>query len=74
VHSVSKDSYGTTERLTVWQRSIVVVDELLAVEGNQTLQNTETDATSADGAHNLAFEIESVASDVGDLPITDIYN
>lgn len=55
--------------LTLGQGSVVVVEELLAVEGHQTLEDTVADTTAADGADDLALEVERVAGDVGDDPV-----
>jgi len=49
--------------------SIVVVEELLGVEGLEALENAVADTTSTDGADNLALEIKGVASNIRDLPV-----
>ena len=52
------------------ERSVVVVEELLGVEGLQTLENAVADATSTDGPNDLALHIKGVAGNVRDLPVT----
>lgn len=58
--------------LTFRERSIVVVEELLAVKGNQTLKDTVTDTASTDGTDDLALQVKGVASDFRDLPVTTL--
>ena len=51
------------------QRLVVVVEELLAVEGLQTAEHTLTDTADSDGTDNLALEVELVLSDSSDVPV-----
>ena len=52
------------------EASVVVVEELLAVEGLEALEDAEADASSTDGANDLALKVVRVAGDVRDLPVT----
>ena len=56
----------------VGQRRVVVVEELLAVEGLEALEDAIANATSADGADDLALEVKRVTRDVGDLPVATL--
>ena len=58
--------------LTLRERGVVVVEELLAVEWLQALEDTEADAASTDGTDDLALEVERVARDVRDLPLATL--
>ena len=49
---------------------VVVVEQLLAVEGLQTAQDTLTNTADGDGTDNLALEVVLVLGDSGDVPIT----
>lgn len=48
----------------------VEVQVLLGVERRESLEHTVTDAARADRADDLALEVERVARDLGDLPVT----
>lgn len=48
---------------------VVVVEELLAVEGLQTAQDTLTDTADSDGTDDLALEVELVLGDSGNIPL-----
>ena len=48
---------------------VVVVEELLAVEGLQAAEHTLTDTADSDGTDNLALEVELVLSDSSDVPV-----
>jgi len=48
---------------------VVVVEELLAVEGLQAAEHTLTDAANTDGTNNLVFKIELVLSDSSNVPV-----
>lgn len=52
----------------LWQRSIVVVCELGAVEWLQSLEDTESNSASSECADYLAFEVEGVLGDGSDVP------
>lgn len=58
--------------LTFRERSIVVVEELLAVKGNQTLKDTVTDTASTDGTDDLTLQVKGVAGDFRNLPVTTL--
>jgi hypothetical protein len=49
---------------------VVVVEELLAVEGLEAAEDTLTDTANGDGTDDLALEVELVLSDSGDVPVT----
>jgi hypothetical protein len=49
---------------------VVVVEELLAVEGLETAEDTLTDTADSDGTDDLALEIVLVLGDGGDIPVT----
>lgn len=49
---------------------VVVVEELLAVEGLQAAQDTLTDSADGDGTDDLALEVKLVLGDGGDVPVT----
>ena len=64
------DAAGVDGLLELGRELVVVeVEVLLAVEGLETLENAVADAASADGANDLALDVEGVAGDVGDLPV-----
>ena len=52
------------------QRLVVVVEELLAVEGLQTAEHTLTNTTDGNGTDDLALEVELVLGDGGNVPLT----
>ena len=58
--------------LTLRERSVVVVEELFAVEGKQTLKDTVTNTPSTDGTNDLALQVKGVAGDIRDLPFTTL--
>ena len=62
----------TKRVLTLRESGVVVVEELLAVEGLETLEDTEADAASTDGSDDLALEVEGVARNIGHLPVTTL--
>jgi hypothetical protein len=48
---------------------IVKVEEFLGVEGYETSQDTFTDTADTDGSDDLAFDIERVLGNGGNVPI-----
>ena len=48
----------------------MIIEEIFAIEGHETLQNAVADTSGADGADDLVLEIKRVARDFGDLPVT----
>ena len=52
------------------KRLVVEVEELLAVEGLQTAEDTLADTANGNGTDNLALEIELVLGGLGDVPVT----
>lgn len=50
------------------ERLVVVVEQLLAVEGLEAAQDALADAADADGAHHLALEVVLVPGDLGHVP------
>lgn len=54
------------------QGLVVVVEELLAVEGLETAQDTLTDTADSDSTHDLALEIELVLGSGGNVPVTSL--
>lgn len=54
------------------QRLVVVVEELLAVEGLETAQDTLTDTANSDGTDNLALKVELVLGGSGNVPLTSL--
>jgi hypothetical protein len=52
------------------ERLVVVVQELLAVEGLETAEHTLTDTADGDGTDNLALKVELVLGDGGNVPLT----
>jgi hypothetical protein len=65
IDAAGLDSLGGSS----WQRSVVVVEKLLAVEGHETLEDTVANAASTDGADDLVLQVERVAGDLRDLPV-----
>lgn len=55
---------------TCWKRSIIIVEEFLAIERNKTLENAISNTASSNGANDFAFQIKGVSSNVGHLPVT----
>ena len=51
------------------QGLVIVVEELLAVEGLQAAQDALADAADGDGADDFALEVELVLGDGGDVPL-----
>lgn len=54
------------------QRLVVVVEQLLAVEGLETAQDTLADTADSDGTDNLALEVELVLGSGGDVPLAGL--
>lgn len=52
------------------QRLVVVVEQLLAVEGLQAAEHTLTNAADSDGSDDLALEVVLVLSHGGDVPLS----
>ena len=52
------------------QGLVVEVEELLAVEGLETAEDTLTDAANSDGTDNLVLEVVLVLGNLGDVPVT----
>jgi hypothetical protein len=48
---------------------VVKVEELLGVKGHETSQDTFADSTDSDGSDDLAFEIERVLGNGGNVPV-----
>ena len=55
--------------LTFRERSVVVVEKLLAVERLQSLEDTEANTASTDSADDLALKIVRIARNLGHLPV-----
>lgn len=51
---------------------VVVVEELLAVEGLETTEDTLTDAANSDGTDNLVLEIILLLGTSGHIPVTTL--
>lgn len=49
---------------------VVVVEELLAVEGLQAAEHTLANTADSDGTDNLALQVILVLGDSGDIPVT----
>lgn len=49
---------------------VVEVEQLLAVKGLQSAQDTLTNTANGDGAHDLVLKIVLVLGDLGDVPVT----
>jgi hypothetical protein len=49
-------------------RSVVKVEELLAVKRDESLKNPVADSARSDGADDLALEIKRSSSDLSDVP------
>lgn len=66
-------SFGqsTCVRRPLTRREVGIVEpqKLLAVKALQSLQDPVPDSAAADGADHLAFEVESVASNLGNVPV-----
>ena len=54
------------------QGLVVVVQQLLAVEGLEATQHTLANTADGDGADNLALEIVLVLGSGGDVPVTGL--
>lgn len=48
---------------------VIVVEELLAVEGLETAEDTLTDTADSDGTDDLTLEVELVLGDGSDVPV-----
>lgn len=51
------------------ERLVIVVEELLAVEGSEAAEDTLTDTADGDGTDDLALEVELVLGDSSDIPV-----
>lgn len=51
---------------------VVEVEQLLAVEGLETAQNTLANAANSDGTNNLVLEVVLVLGNGGDVPVTSL--
>lgn len=51
---------------------VVVVEELLAVEGLQSSQNSLTDSADGHGTDDLTLEVVLVLGDLGNVPVTSL--
>ena len=56
--------------LTFGKSSVVVVEEFLAIERLQTLQDTVTNATGTNGTNDLSFKVEGVSSNLRNVPVS----
>lgn len=54
------------------QGLVVVVEQLLAVEGAEAAQDTLTNTADGDGTDNLALEVELVLGGLGDVPVASL--
>ncbi|KAL2290575.1 hypothetical protein FJTKL_15622 [Diaporthe vaccinii] len=54
------------------QRLVIVVKQLLAVEGLEAAQDTLTDTANGDGTNDLALEIKLVLGSLGDIPVSTL--
>ena len=52
------------------QGLVVEVEELLAVEGLETAEDTLTDTADSDGTDDLVLEVVLVLGDLSDVPVT----
>lgn len=65
------DATGTNILLNLGAKGlVVVVEELLAVEGLQTAEDTLTNTADGNGTDDLALEVELVLGDGGNVPLT----
>ncbi|KAH3661042.1 hypothetical protein OGATHE_005374 [Ogataea polymorpha] len=63
------DSAGADFLLRLFrQRLVVVVEQLLRVEGHKSLQHTVADSACSDGGNDLALDVEGVLGDLGHVP------
>lgn len=51
---------------------VVVVQELFAVKGLQSSEDTLTDTTDGNGTDDLTFQVVFVLGDLGDVPVTSL--
>lgn len=54
------------------QGLVVVVEQLLAVEGLEAAQDTLADTADGDGTDDLALEVELVLGSLGDVPVAGL--
>lgn len=54
------------------QGLVVVVEQLLAVEGLETAQDTLADTANGNGTDDLVLEVELVLGSSGDVPVTGL--
>jgi hypothetical protein len=54
------------------KRLVVEVEELLAVEGLETAEDTLTDTADSDGTDDLALKVELVLGGSGNVPVTSL--
>lgn len=67
------DTSAANLLLLLWgQGLVVVVQELLAVEGLEAAQDTLADAADGDGADDLVLEVELILGGGGDVPLTGL--
>ena len=60
----------TRNKQTFGEGSIIIVQKFFAIEWNKALKNTIANSASANSSHYFAFQIESVSSNLRNLPIT----
>jgi hypothetical protein len=64
LHTAGLDGLGGV----LGQWLVVVVQQLLAVERHQALEDAVANAAGAEGTDDLAFQVEGVAGDLGHVP------
>ena len=59
-----------TPKLAGWERVVVIVQKLLAIERLETLQDPVSDPTCPNGANNFTLKIKGVPGDVSYFPVS----
>lgn len=57
------------QTLTFWERGVVIIQKLLAIERLEALQDPVPNPTSADGTNDFSLEIEGVPGNLRDVPV-----
>ena len=65
-----RNQEGSFLQTPTWGKiGVIKPEQLLAIEALQSLQYPVTDTSGANSSHDLAFEIVSATSNVGDCPV-----
>lgn len=61
-------------KLAFRERGVIIIQKFLAVEGLEALQDPVSNPTGSNCTNNFTLEIESIPSDLGDIPFAALYH